>query len=410
MSLDTHESLSLKALGQPEFLADPFPLYKRIRIEDPVYWDAPLRRWVLTRYDDVVAALQDPRFSANYWPHPESFQGRGKEPLTALFGMLTKQFAFRDPPDHTRLRGVVNKTFTSRAIQSLRPRIQEILDRLLDSIVATGQMDVIADLAYPLPATVTCEMLGVPVEDQLPFKQWSDDITHSMHFKRLPRQMVKAQQSIHDFQEYVRQACERSRKDPRNDLLNVLVSAADEGGLLSPDELVVTTIFMIIAGHEASTNLIGNGLLALLRNPAQWQELQRDPGSAPSAVEELLRYDSPTQFLGRIVLEDLELGGKQLKRGQGVIILLGAANRDPARFPDPDRLDLKRENNRHLAFSSGIHFCLGAPLARLEGEITFNTLARRLPDLRLAAETLEWRDYLSQRGLKSLPVVFNPRV
>ena len=390
----------------PEVIADPYPLYHRLRAEDPVHL-SPLGLWVLTRYDDVVMVLRDPRFGrGGYGDFVRARFGesdRADQPGFAL-SML-----FRDPPDHTRLRALVNKAFTPRVVESMRPRIQEIVDGLLDRGRGAGGMEVIADLAYPLPIVVICEMLGVPVADQDRFKGWSLDIARSLDaiaFPMDPEVIERGNRAREALADYFRTLISERRARPRADLLSALVAVEEEGDRLSEPELIATIILLFVAGHETTVNLIGNGLLALLRHPAELARLREDPALAASAVEELLRYDGPVQRTGRIAGEDLEIGGKRIEKGQMVLAMIGAANRDPAHFPEPDRLDLGRGDNRHLAFGWGIHFCLGAPLARVEAQITFTSLLRRLPGLRLATDTLEWRDTAVLRGLKALPVSF----
>lgn len=394
----------------PEFIADPYPFYHRLRAEDPVH-RTPMGFWVLTRYDDVVTVLHDQRFGR-----------KGFEPLlAALFrsgseqpGLVTSML-FRDPPDHTRLRALVSKAFTPRVVEGMRPHIQEIADRLLDAVRDAKVMDVIADLAYPLPVIVICEMLGVPTADRDTFRQWSLDIArsldaigmHAIGMLTAPEIVARGNAARRALTEYFRDGLiPERRKRPRADLLSALIAAEEQGDKLSEGELLATCNLLFVAGHETTVNLIGNGLLALLRHPDQLTALRGDPSLIPSAVEELLRYDGPVQRTGRIPHADVEIGGKKIAPGEMVVALIGAANRDPARFPDPDRLDITRRDNDHIAFGAGIHFCLGAPLARVEAQIALNTLLRRMPGLTLATTTLEWRETSVLRGLKALPVLF----
>ena len=386
----------------PAFVADPYPTYHRLRAEDPVH-HSPLGFWVLTRYDDVIAALRDPR--------------RAKEAIAAFvaarFGApvpaLGVSMLDRDPPDHTRLRSLVSKAFTPRVVEGLRPRIQQIVDGLLDRVHGAGAMDLVEELAYPIPVIVICEMLGVPVEDHERFKGWSLDIARGLDSVLLPpdsdvpRRSIASRNALAD---YFRELIARRRAAPRPDMLSSLIAAEEAGDKLSESELLATCILLLIAGHETTVNLIGNGTLALLRHPDQLRRLRDDPGLIGSAVEELLRFDGPVQRTARIPSEDVVVGGQLISKGEMVMPFIGAADRDPAQFPEPDRLDLGRMDNRHIAFGWGIHFCLGAPLARLEGQIAINTLVRRLPKLALATETPEFRQSLTLRGLKSLPVTF----
>jgi len=388
----------------PEFHANPYPFYHRLRAADPVH-QTPMGLWVLTRYDDVVTALRDPRFGR------EGFE----QMLAAVYGDDTtnasrpRSMLFRDPPDHTRLRGLVSQAFTPRVIERMRSHIQEIVDRLLDRAQNAKAMDVIEDLAYPLPVTVICEMLGVPTEAHAGIRQWSADIARSLDAIGMPSDegVVKrgrlARQAMLD---YFRGIIPERRQNPRDDLLSLLIAAEGQGDKLTEGELLITCNLLFVAGHETTVNLIGNGLFALLNHPDQLDKLRGNPTLIPSVVEELLRYDSPVQRTARITNTDVELDGRKIAKSSMVIAAIGAANRDPAHFPDPDRLDITRRDNRHIAFGFGIHFCLGAPLARLEGQIAIGTLLRRMPELKLATSAPEWRESSTLRGLKALPVVF----
>jgi cytochrome P450 len=386
----------------PEFIADPYPLYHRLRTEDPVH-HSPLGFWVLTRYEDVVAALRDPRLAKE--AIASFVAARFGAPLPAMgLSMLD-----RDPPDHTRLRGLVSKAFTPRVVEGLRPRIQDIVDGLLDGVATRGSMDVIEEFAYPIPVAVICEMLGVPIEDHERFKGWSVDIARGLDLIWLGPDSDVGRRSVaarHALAEYFRGLIAQRRAAPRSDLLSGLIAAEEAGDKLNEMELLATCILLLIAGHETTVNLIGNGMLALLRHRDQLERLQRDPGLITTAVEELLRFDGPVQRTARIPSEDVTLGGHTIAKGEMVMPFIGAADRDPAQFPDPDRLDIGRSDNRHIAFGWGIHFCLGAPLARIEGQIAINTLLRRLPKVSLATDVPEYRPSLTLRGLKALPVTF----
>ena len=387
----------------PAFLADPYPTYRRLRTEDPVH-HSPLDFWVLTRYEDVVAVLRDPRFI--------------KEPLAAFvaarFGVAVPpgvgvSMLDRDPPDHTRLRSLVSKAFTPRVVEGLRPRIQAIVDSLITRAEAAGSMDLIEEFAYPLPVNVICEMLGVPVEDHERFKGWSLDIARGLDSILLPQESEVPRRSgaaRHAMGDYFRGLVAERRASPRGDLLSALIAAEEAGDKLSEEELLATCILLLIAGHETTVNLIGNGTLALLRHPGELRRLRETPGLIGSAVEELLRYDGPVQRTARIPSTDVTISGRTIGKGEMVMPFIGAADRDPAQFPDPDRLDLARTDNRHIAFGWGIHFCLGAPLARVEGQIAIDALVRRLPKLELVTDEPEYRESLTLRGLKTLPVRF----
>ena len=387
----------------PEFLADPYPTYHRLRAEDPVH-QSPLGFWVLTRYDDVSAVLRDPRFI--------------KEPLAALvaarFGAEVPRgvglsMLDRDPPDHTRLRGLVSKAFTPRVVDGLRSRIQQIVDELITRVQAAGSMDVIEEFAYPIPVNVICEMLGVPLADHERFKGWSLDIARGLDSiwlppdSEVPRRSAASRHAIND---YFRGLIAQRRASPRGDLLSALIAAEEAGDKLNEEELLATCILLLIAGHETTVNLIGNGVLALLRNPGELERLRATPGLITNAVEELLRYDGPVQRTARVASAPATIGGRTIAKGEMVMPFIGAADRDPSQFPDPDRLDLTRADNRHIAFGWGIHFCLGAPLARVEGQIAIDALVRRLPRLELMTDEPEYRQSLTLRGLKTLPIKF----
>jgi hypothetical protein len=288
----------------------------------------------------------------------------------------------------------------------MRPHIQEIVNQLLDKVEGAGVMDVIADLAYPLPIIVIAELLGVQLEDRNRLKQWSFTIARTLEPLMTLDVFDHVNENIMSFTEYLRDLVAERRKNPKSDLISALIAARDQGDRLSEDELIATCIFLFAAGHETTSNLIGNGLLALLRHPDQMEKLKQEPTLIPSCVEELLRYDSPVQLWWRTALEDIEIGSKTIRKGQLAMVYLGAANREPAQFSDPDQLDITRCENRHIAFSYGIHSCLGAALARVEGQIAFNTLLQRMPELKLQSNTLQWRETISLRGLKALPIAF----
>jgi cytochrome P450 len=386
----------------PEFLADPYPTYHRLRAEDPVH-RSPLGFWVLTRYEDVVTVLRDPRFAKEAMMAVVAVRF-GIAPGTIGLSMLD-----RDPPAHTRLRSLVSKAFTPRVVERLRPHIQQIVDGLLARVEGQGSMDLIEEFAYPIPVIVICELLGVPVEDHEQFKTWSLDIARGLDAIMLPvdsevaRRSGTARQALLG---YFRGLIAERRVSPRDDLLSGLIAAEEAGDRLSEDELLATCILLLVAGHETTVNLIGNGTLALLRHPGALRRLRENPALIASAVEELLRYDGPVQRTARMPSDDVQVGGRTIARGEMVMPFIGAADRDPAQFPDPDRLDITRSDNRHVAFGMGIHFCLGAPLARVEGQIAINTLVQRLPGLALATEKPEYRQSLTLRGLTALHLAF----
>jgi len=399
-------SLSLYRLLDPEVLADPYPLYARLRSEDPVHWDPFLHAWVVTRYADVLTVLHD--YSADRTPTPEQLTAMGLSDLNPIAAVMVKQMLFLDAPAHTRLRGLASTAFTPRRVDVLRGHIQEIADRLLDRVAGAGRMEVIADFAAPLPAIVTAEMLGVPADDHPELKRWSADFAEMLgNFQHNPDRVPRVLRSVEEMTEYFRRAIERLRRQPREGLIHSLMTAEIDGDRLSEEEVIANCIVTMVGGQETTTNLIGNGLLTLLRHPAELARLRDDPSLTPSAVEELLRFESPSQHTARMAPSDRDLGGRPIRKRQAVIAVMGAANRDPERFPDPDRLDLSRAPNRHVAFGWAAHFCFGAPLARLEGQIAFDTLLRRLPGLRWEPRPLAWRENLGLRGLTALPVVFD---
>jgi pimeloyl-[acyl-carrier protein] synthase len=388
----------------PEFHANPYPFYRRLREEDPVH-ASPLGIWVLTRYEDAVMVLRDARFGREGIAElQEARLGAARARPKNSRDML-----FRDPPDHTRLRSLVSRAFTPRVVEEMRPHIQEIVDGLLDRVEGSGGMDVIEDLAYPLPVRVICEMLGVPISDQEVFRQWSADIARSLDAALFPADSgvgTRGQEASDALKEYFRSLIAVRRKHPQPDLLSGLIAAEEQGDKLTEAELLSTCVLILIAGHETTVNLIGNGLLALLGNPDQLRALANDPGLIQTGVEELLRYDGPVQRTSRMTMADVEIGGKKIAKDSVVVAAIGAANRDPAVFADPERLDVARKDNRHIAFGFGIHFCLGASLARIEGQVAIGTLLRRMPALKLVSDIPEWRESSVLRGLKTLPITF----
>lgn len=394
----------------PEVIADPYPLLRQLQAEDPVHRSRVLESWVLTRYGHVKAALNDRRLSADRITPFLNHQGGNEGDQVRELGRLVGMWAvFTDPPKHTQLRGLMNRAFTSREVESLRPRIQEIVNGLIDRLQDRGQIDLIRDFAYPLPVIVIAEMIGVPKEDRERFKTWSDDLASFIGSAvATPDKYERAGRSAAEMSEYFRRMVAARRVAPQDDIMSGLIAAEERGQVLSEDELVATCILLLFAGHETTTNLIGNGVLALFRNRDELEAWRQDSSLTESAVEELLRYDGPTPAMVRIAVEDLEVEGRRIRRGDRIFLMINAANRDPQQFRDSDRLDLRREDNRHLAFGYGIHFCIGAPLARLEAQLAIPTLLRRLPDLQLATKSLEWIDSLIFRGVRSLPVSFGP--
>jgi cytochrome P450 len=398
-------ALSLYQLLDPAVLADPYPLYRRLREHDPVHWDTFLHAWVVTSYAGSVIVLRD--FSADRTPAPEQVKALGLASLEPIAQVMAKQMLFMDAPTHTRLRKLCSTAFTPRRVDAMRSHIQDITERLLDDVVARGRMDVIADFANPLPAIVTAELLGVPTSDHEQLKSWSADFAEMLgNFQHNPDRAGRVLRSLQDMTGYFRAAIREQERNPRDGLIHSLMTAEVDGARLTEEEVIANTIVTMVGGQETTTNLIGNGLLTLLKNPEQLALLRDNPSIIETAVEELLRYESPSQHTARLAPDDVMLGGKLIRKRDAVMAVMAAANRDPERFPEPDRLDLTRKDNRHLAFGWAAHFCFGAPLARMEGQIAFATLLRRLPDLKLEPARLEWRENLGLRGLKSLPVTF----
>jgi cytochrome P450 len=383
----------------PEYRADPYPLYQRLRELDPVH-RSPAGAWVLTRHGDATAVLRDPRFSSN-----PSHLG-GDRPQVGPRRLDTKVLLFLDAPDHTRLRSLVFKAFTPGVVRRLRPRVEELVAGLLGQARERGSIEVIADLAYPLPIAVICELLGVPAADRGSFGSWSSDASRLLDrdIDLDEATVERGTAAIAAFTEYFGRLIQQRKQEPRDDLVSRLIAAEEAGERLTWEELFATIILLFLAGHETTVNLIGNGLLALLRHPDQLERLRRDPTLGASAVEELLRYESPVHVTARIATTGLEVGGVRLRAGEQVIVTVAAANRDPAVFADSDRLDVGRQDNRHLSFSAGMHYCLGAALARLEGEVAFGALLRGFPTIELAGPEPSFRDHFVLRGLRSLPL------
>ncbi len=387
----------------PEIHANPYPVYARLREEDPVHQPFP-GVWILSRHRDVSALLRHPDMSSDRRNSPVYEEFIKALPVEPDDGALTPSMLFLDPPDHDRLRRLANKAFTPRAVERLVPRVHEVVTELLDRAEEMGSFDVVADLAYPLPVTVISEMLGVPEADRDTLRRWSLDLIYTLDPMLSVEALARAQRAGAEFRAYLRELIADRRAHLGDDLLSGLIQAEDEGRQLTPKELVATCVLLLVAGHETTSSFIGNGVLALLRNPEQYARLHEDPGLMRSAGEELLRYDSPVQLTGRLVVRDTEIAGQPVQAGQDVVALVGAANRDPEVFHEPDRLDVGRADNRHVAFGGGIHFCLGAPLARVEGGTAIATLVRRFPRLELTAEEPVWRDTITLRALSSLPV------
>lgn len=389
--------------------ANPYPLYQMLRSSQPVF-RAPIPNdqgaglWILTRYEDVQSVLRDSHFSVEREKSDLAQQYRDVIPMQLIgeTGPL-RSMLLMDPPNHTRVRGLVSKAFTPSRVAELEPRIRTIIDGLLSD--PGDEMDIIADFAVPLPAIVIAELLGVPPEDHPRFKAWSSELISLIGGEGGPEvNFARAQTAIDALMEYLGEIVAKRRREPGDDLISAMLHAQQERDALTDAELLATSNLLLIAGHETTTNLIGNGMLALLRNPDQLERLRADPSLMPSAVEELLRYDSPVQATLRVARKDVEIGDHTISKGAVVVCVIGSANRDPAVFEQPDRLDLGRADNRHLSLGFGVHFCLGAPLARLEGQLALSALIDRFPDMNLAEQDVEFRKHPILRGVTSLPV------
>ncbi len=398
-------SLGLYRLLDPAVLANPYPLYDRLRTEEPVYWDAMLHAWVVTRYADVVTVLQ--RCSAARTPAPEHMAAMGLEAFNPIAEVLQRQKIFMDPPDHTRIRRLASSAFTPHRVEQLRQHIQEITDSRITAVRETGRMDVVADLAVPVPATVIAELHGLPESDREQIHAWTSDFAEVIgNFQYNPDRVPQALTAMKALTGYFQGTIRGCPHHLNEGLVTGLLAAEDRGDTLSEEDVIANVMLTMSGGQETTSILIANSVLALLRNPDQLRMLQADPSMIPAAIEEVLRFESPIQYTARLAPEDMELGGQLIRKRQAVMAVLAAANRDPERFPDPDKMDIHRQNNRHLAFGWAAHFCFGAPLARLEGQIALESLLR-LPNLHLDPAPLMWHDNQGFRSLKTLPITFD---
>jgi cytochrome P450 len=395
---------------EPGFFDDPYPQYAALRDQDPVH-QSPIGAWLLTRYDDVLKVLRDPSLSVedrNATPLPMT------EHQAELLGDRSgggRAILNLDPPDHDRLRRIVSKAFTPKVVEDLRPLAERLVAEALDRVAERGEMDVIADLAFPLPFTVISEMLGMPTERRVELRAWSHAVVKTLDPIITDEELVAAINAADAMTDYIREVIAWKRREPRDDLLTALLAAEDDGQVLDETELLDQVLLLYIAGHETTVNLIGNGTLALLRNRASFEMLEDDASLDQNAVEELLRYDSPVQFSRRIALEPLAIDGRTIEAGTFIMTGLAAANHDPAHWgPTADELDLRRAGAaQHVSFGSGVHHCLGAALARVEGRAVFGAIARRFPDLELVEEHPPWNGRIVLRGLDRLPVSFSAR-
>ncbi len=387
----------------PEVAQDPYPTYAKLRGRDPVHRSRLMDQWVFSRYADVDAILRDHRHFSSDPRKRAASRRRGSLPNVEEPSML-----FLDPPDHTRLRALVNKAFTPRAVAALEPHIHELMTTLLDDVDDPAAFDLMEAVAKPLPVIVIAEMLGIPPEDRAQFAAWSDQRARILEPTLSPEERETADAAMRSLDEYLMPIISERKTDPKDDIISALAQAEEEGDKLTEREVLIMLRLLLVAGNETTTNLIGNGVLALLRHPDQLAAVREDPGLIPAAVEELLRFDSPVQVDMRSVLDDCDVNGFPLRRGDSVVMLLGSANRDPDQFEAPDRLDIRPREQNHLAFGRGIHHCLGAPLARLEGRVVLETLIERFGSMRLLEDRPLFRNSVVLRGLHSLPVAAVP--
>jgi cytochrome P450 len=391
-------------LTSHDFRSNPYPLYEQLRRHDPVHFSDEMGVWFASSYAHAFSILRDPRWSNDHRNSTDHEEWVKELEEVALPDMSGRILLFMDPPDHTRLRGLVRQAFTPAVVENLKPRIRELVGALLTRAEHEREFDLIRDFAYPLPVTVIAEMLGIPAEDRDMFREHSRHLAPLLDWDAPIESLRKAAETAFTFIAYLIELIEQRRAHPKEDLISALVAAEQEGERLNHEELVSLCLLLFVAGHETTMNLIGNGTLALLRHPDALNALRAEPEIARTAVEELLRYDSPVQLTARTALADVEVGDKTIPRGQQMIVLLSAANRDPAAFSQADGLDLRRADNHHLSFGHGGHFCLGASLARVEGAIAFAALAQRFERIELLTDEPEWRETITLRGLKSLPL------
>ncbi|MDI1475756.1 cytochrome P450 [Polyangium sp. y55x31] len=395
----------------PDFIEDPFPALLSLMEHEPVFWSEKLHGWVLTRHEHVRASLRDPRLSADrVRPFLAHFKGPEREAVQSLVEGLSMWASFNEPPVHTRLRSLMNKAMTLQSILALEPRVRALADELIDAALERGEMDVIADFAYPLSATMIAELFGVPRADVPLLKKWSDELgAFIVQSRTLANKYAIAAGGLRAMTSYFEEVVAERRRRPREDMLSRLIAAEEQGDFLSAAELFACCALLFFAGHETTTHLIGNGMIALLRHPkalAELRERRADTTLMSSAIEEMLRWDGPLLMMARVASEDVELSGKRILAGSRVFLMIAAANRDPRVFPDPARFDIHRQDNRHIAFGNGIHYCIGAPLARLEARVAFPRLLERLSEPALATSKLVWRDAFVVRGVEKLPIRF----
>lgn len=392
---------------RPDRVADPYPYLADVRDNEPVYWNDEMRAWFITKHEDIFAALRDPRFSSDrIRPSYDRLSDEQRAAREPTFDVLLNWMVFMDPPEHTRLRKLVQPAFTPAAIEKMRPRVQQVVDEAMAEVVDKEHFDFIKDFAYPVPAIVIAELIGVPAEDRDLFKHWSDEILVLVFgASGGAERRVRAQKALVELSDYLTELIEKVRHEPGDNIITSMIQATDVEPPLSNKELVATLALLVFGGHETTTNLIANGTRVLLQNPEQWDKLRDNPQFIRTAVEEILRFDGPSKMEARVMAEDVEVRGKTLRKGDAVYLAQLAANRDPDAFENPDVLDIERSPNRHVGFGFGLHHCLGNFLARLEGEIAFTAVVKNLPGLRVSATEPEvWHPTLMSRGMISFPV------
>lgn len=390
-----------------DFINNPYPTFARFRNEAPVFWSEKGKYWIVSKYADIQGILRDLHYekglqNANTLNPIVKMLPPVKEAIKSRSTWMLNQ----NPPDHTRLRSLVNRAFTPTMVNSMREHIEEIANRLLDDVAQKGEMDIVKDFAFPLPVTVIAEMLGVPPEDRNIIKEYSHGLTNGLEPGFDLGRITRANKAVQDFEDYLRPLVEERRKHGKNDLISALVSAEEQGDKLSMDELLGNCVLILVAGHETTVNLIGNSVLALLNNPDQMQMLKDQPSLCVTAVNEFLRYESPVQTVKRLAAQELQLHGEKIGAGDTLLLLLGSANRDPEHYQNADQLDITRADNKHLAFGTGIHHCLGSSLAEVEGQIAIGTLLKRFPNLKMKSQKVEFKFPFTLRGPKELLVTF----
>lgn len=389
----------------PEFLQNPYPFYEQLRNEAPIFWSEKSKYWMLTRYEDIHAVLKDMSYEKQLqrWKQVNPLVQMMPQVKT-LLSSRSSWMLNQNPPDHTRMRGLVNRAFTPKMVNEMRPHIEEIANFLIDRLEGREQFDLVSEFAFPLPVTVIAEMLGVPREDREKFKNWSHALTDTLEPTPNLERMKLANTATEELYDYLRPLVAQRRKEPKNDLISALAAAEDEGKKLTEEELLANCVLILVAGHETTVNLIGNAVRVLLQHPDQLEKLKSNPELIGGAIGEVLRFESPVQVTRRLAGEQMDLNGTTIKDGDMLVLLLGAANRDPSMFPNPNEFDITRDNKKHMAYGHGIHHCLGSSLADAEGQIAVGTLFKRLPNLRIVDPNIEIRHPFALRGAKQLIV------